>query len=87
MKDKINPFYIILIIIIIILIIFYGRYFEQNKNQWNNGYCSCGGHWEYSQAVEDKDNNSIYIYRCDKCGKTIEVGEIQDFVVTIKRGG
>lgn len=85
MKDGINLIIIILAIIILALIGVYGYQYEQSKNQWNNGYCSCGGHWKYEQAV-DNGKDTVYVYRCEKCGETIEVGEIQDFVVTIKNG-
>ena len=43
--------------------------------KWNNGYCECGGHWEYEQAVGHQYSTS-YIYRCDNCGKRIEVKSI-----------
>ena len=85
MKDGINFLVIILIAIILVLIVFYSQQYEKNKSQWNNGYCSCGGHWEYEQAIEDGDNTT-HIYRCDNCGKTIEVNEVQAFVVTIESG-
>lgn len=85
MKDDINLLIVIFAVIIIILIAIYGHEYEKNKNEWNNGYCSCGGHWKYKQSVEDGDNTT-YIYRCDNCGKTIEVEEVQAFVVTIKNG-
>lgn len=39
---------------------------------WNNGYCECGGHWVYEQAVGHRMRTS-YIYKCDKCGKILEV--------------
>lgn len=39
---------------------------------WNNGYCECGGHWVYEQAVGHAYRTS-YVYKCDKCGKTLEV--------------
>ena len=41
---------------------------------WNNGYCSCGGQWEYEQAVGHRVSTS-YIYRCDKCGNRIEISD------------
>lgn len=45
---------------------------EQDKKEWNNGYCECGGHWVYEQAVGHAYSTS-YLYKCDKCGKTLEV--------------
>lgn len=45
---------------------------EQEEKEWNNGYCECGGHWVYEQAVGHAYSTS-YLYKCDKCGKTLEV--------------
>ena len=39
---------------------------EQTK--WNNGCCSCGGHYKFQQVIGHKDD-SDYFYRCNKCGK------------------
>lgn len=39
---------------------------------WNNGYCDCGGHWRYEQAVGHQYRTS-YIYKCDECGNRIEI--------------
>lgn len=44
---------------------------------WNNGYCACGGHWRYEQAVGHQ-YGTFYIYRCDKCGKRIEIGTYEE---------
>lgn len=41
---------------------------------WNNGYCECGGHWRYEQAVGHQYRTS-YIYKCDECGNRIEVSK------------
>lgn len=45
---------------------------NQERAEWNNGYCECGGHWIYEQAVGHQMKTS-YIYRCDECGKILEV--------------
>lgn len=45
---------------------------DQDEKEWNNGYCECGGHWVYEQAVGHAYRTS-YMYRCDECGKTLEV--------------
>lgn len=45
---------------------------EQDEKEWNNGYCECGGHFEYEQAVGHQYSTS-YIYKCDNCGRRIEV--------------
>ena len=45
---------------------------EQDEKDWNNGYCECGGHFEYEQAVGHQYRTS-YIYTCDSCGRHIEI--------------
>lgn len=47
---------------------------EQDKKAWNDGYCECGGRFEYEQAVGHQYSTS-YIYTCDSCGKHIEIRE------------
>ena len=44
--------------------------------EWNNGYCECGGHWRYEQAVGHQYATS-YIYKCDECGNRIEIGRYE----------
>ena len=46
--------------------------YEHEEKKWNNGYCECGGHFEYEQAVGHQGFTS-YLYRCDSCGKHIEL--------------
>lgn len=45
--------------------------------EWNNGYCECGGHWRYEQAVGHQYGTS-YIYKCDECGNRIEIGTYEE---------
>lgn len=47
---------------------------DHDKKEWNNGYCECGGQYEYEQAVGHQFRTS-YIYKCDNCGRRIEVWE------------
>jgi len=47
---------------------------DHDKKAWNNGYCECGGHFEYEQAVGHQYGTS-YVYTCDSCGKHIEIWE------------
>ena len=49
---------------------------DMDAAKWNNGYCDCGGHWRYEQAVGHQYGTS-YIYSCDECGKRIEIGECE----------
>jgi hypothetical protein len=83
-KERIR-FYIIpaLFTLLIILLIFAD--YKADKKAWNNGFCSCGGRWEY---VEDSHHLSYskdsgyhdtkkYIYKCNKCGKMHEFNELR----------
>lgn len=45
---------------------------ERYEAIWNNGYCECGGHWAYEQAV-GHIYHTTYVYHCDTCGKRIEI--------------
>ena len=66
-------FDIVCIIGLIAIIVFAVKCSNNNVvSAWNNGYCECGGHWVYEQAVGHAYRTS-YIYRCDECGKTLEV--------------
>lgn len=49
---------------------------ERDEKAWNNGYCECGGQFEYEQAVGHQYRTS-YIYKCSSCGKRIEVQEVR----------
>ena len=46
------------------------------ESKWNNGYCECGGRWEYQQAIGHQYTTS-YQYKCDECGKYIEFGKLR----------
>ena len=43
---------------------------------WNDGYCTCGGQWEYEQGIGHKYSTS-FIYVCNKCGKRAEFNKIR----------
>ena len=73
---------VVLIIGIIAVIIFAVKCNnDQDKSLWNDGYCECGGHWKYEQAVGHRYSTS-YIYRCDKCGNLIEIHDYEHEVTT-----
>lgn len=36
-----------------------------DADRYNNGKCSCGGHWVLTAVRDDRE-----YYQCDKCGKT-----------------
>jgi DNA-directed RNA polymerase subunit RPC12/RpoP len=65
--------------VIIIGVIVVAMYINNSKDlkKWNNGYCSCGGRWEYQQAVGHRYDTD-YIYKCDKCGKIEEFDSARD---------
>lgn len=59
-----------IIIILICVALMVGCHIVDNIS-WNNGKCSCGGSWEYQQAVGHRYSTN-YVYKCDKCGKIAE---------------
>ena len=64
----------LLIALALIFIVWIGTSISDD-NAWNNGYCSCGGKWQYEQAVGHRYYDTNYIYRCDKCDKIHEFEE------------
>ena len=46
-----------------------------NRNRWNNGYCECGGEYQFSSATNYRGSKAYY-YTCDKCGHTEEFSSI-----------
>lgn len=64
---------ILFIMFIVILIVSAAKCSnDEYEKKWNNGYCECGGHWQYEQAVGHQ-YRTTYIYKCDNCGRRIEV--------------
>ncbi len=48
---------------------------EGNRNRWNNGYCECGGEYQFSSATQWRSSKAYY-YTCDKCGHTEEFSSL-----------
>lgn len=48
---------------------------EGNHDRWNNGYCECGGQYQFSSATNWRGSKDYY-YTCDKCGHTEEFSQI-----------
>ena len=48
---------------------------EGNHDRWNNGYCECGGEYQFSSATNWRGSKDYY-YTCDKCGHTEEFTSI-----------
>lgn len=45
------------------------------EDRWNHGQCNnCGREWRFEQAV-GHGRNTTYLYVCDDCLNTIEIGE------------
>lgn len=48
---------------------------EGNHDRWNNGYCECGGQYQFSSATNWRGSKDYY-YTCDRCGHTEEFTSI-----------
>ena len=78
-KELIGEVIVTLIIIVFVVVMLVGAVrcsTTMDKRNWNNGYCECGGHWEYEQSVGHQYRTS-YVFKCDKCGKHIEIWSLQ----------
>ena len=78
MKDVILAISGFILFIALIFAVLIGIYnyceHEQYKKDvvtWNDGYCQCGGEWEYQQAVGHQVSTE-YIYKCNKCNALFE---------------
>ena len=73
------------ILFIFLMIILFIADSKADKKAWNNGFCECGGRWEYVDILHNvnyvKDygyqDNKKYIYKCNKCGKMHEFNELR----------
>jgi predicted nucleic acid-binding Zn ribbon protein len=65
------------LILIAIFVIFYYISGNIEKNKWNNGYCECGGTWQYQQAIGHQSYTK-FLYKCDNCGKMREFSEYRE---------
>lgn len=68
----------VIFVVILIIVAFVVSCIEHigDESKYNNGICkSCGGHYEYQEAVGHRFDTD-YIYRCDKCGKIIEISYV-----------
>ena len=73
-------FALILIIgfVVISFAIIFGAILSIKKDNqlWNNGYCECGGKYEYEQAIGTRYGTD-YIYKCTMCDKRIQLNRIR----------
>lgn len=74
MKDELMVYGGMGLIFVIIIIVMFGIVGVIDNEKWNDGHCTCGGNWEYQQAV-GHHVTTTYIYECDQCGKIIEINE------------
>ena len=68
-----HPF-IYLLIAIAILVVGWFIINIISDAQYNDCICSCGGTFQYAQAVGHR-YETRYLYICDKCGRTIETSQ------------
>lgn len=85
-KEWVNEHLISIIVGIAIVFIFVGLIGGaiSENNTWNDGYCECGGKWEYVDTVTSirGDKNETYtvttfIYRCSRCGRMHEFSGVR----------
>lgn len=90
MKEWVKEKLVEIIIAIAIMVIIVGciggaiHQHVENAKLWNNGYCECGGKWEYMESTQrirgSKDGiytYTGYIYKCDRCGRMHEFDEVR----------
>ena len=44
---------------------------KDDEAAWNNGYCECGGEWNFTNAEHIKNGGDLYYYECEECGDLI----------------
>lgn len=65
--------FFVLMVLLLIMLLFARSCISYNI--WNNGICSyCDGHYEFQQAIGHR-NYTSYMYICDTCGHSIEIGD------------
>lgn len=81
-KEKIFIFGYASIVLLIIIFIFIAV--KAEFDTWNDGFCECGGRWEYVTSTDHVYTTSSgyqinkgYIYKCNKCGKMHEFNELR----------
>lgn len=46
---------------------------SMNEDAWNNGYCYCGGKYEFKNADKGyRSTTTSYYYSCEECDHVIE---------------
>lgn len=62
------------IVVFIVVLGFGYMEYRYDSRKWNNGYCSCGGKWEFSQPIVSQ-SGLLYVYQCDSCGRIYDFQE------------
>lgn len=80
MSDWLPEIIGIIVIILLTVALIFGvnmAGIKHDNEVWNNGYCNtCGGAWQYEQAVGHR-SSTTYIYVCEDCGKRIELYKVR----------
>ena len=79
-KERIGFFIIPALFLLLIILLAIA-----DKKAWNNGFCECGGRWEYLDTSHHISytkeggyhDEKGYIYKCNKCGKMHEFNEVR----------
>lgn len=71
-KERIGP---CLIVLAFWLMMSGGLYFQEqgNDKRWNDGFCSCGTHWELAGVSKSRHGAETKYYSCPNCYTEIEI--------------
>ena len=51
----------------------YSFSFNHDIQEWNNGYCECGGEFKLKDIESYNKNRIVYFYECEDCENVIQV--------------
>ena len=69
----------IIVTIILALVIGFGLTgllfleYKADEQQFNGGYCECGGEWDLFDVEYRKNSGSLYFYKCKECKEIIRL--------------
>lgn len=69
-KDKIVGSLVCLVLWLVMSLALWGQS-VYNAEQWNDGYCDCGQHWELSGVTKTKNGSVTKYYSCPDCYEEI----------------
>lgn len=64
------------IIVLVFWLMMSGSLYSQEKGndeRWNDGYCTCGTHWDLSGASKSRHETETKYYSCPNCHAEIEI--------------